>query len=295
MTIIFERGKGTSYCVCHIMKYKIYTPLAILLLAFVLLLPQSQLAKADGTKNPSASTSTSAGASTGYDTEKPYVGVETVYESQQGRTVNFKLYIHGNKKIAGGSLDLLYDQTALSVQKAEVGDQLSNYMISVNTDQPGKVALAWAKAQGQIQDGTILTITARLLKSNMTTNLDLQNAELYKDDLSKITGNVFDGQVKPFKGDLKKHDSKVKGNKAWTIKFNKAVDPATVNENTVMVKDSRGNDIDVDVKAKDNKAIVVTPKSDYPRGTYTLLITEQVRTLDGSMLTRPVKYEFTVE
>ena len=70
----------------------------------------------------------------------------------------------------------------------------------------------------------------------------------------------FDGAVKPFKGSTKKHKSKVKANKAWTVRFNQAINPATVNKYTVRVKDSRGKEIDVNVKESGSKALVVITK-----------------------------------
>lgn len=250
-----------------------YAPIIIFIFVLALLVP-SPFAKADG---------------------KSLVGVENVYENQKGKTVTFNLYIHGNENIAGGSLDLLYDQTALSVQTAKIGDQLSGSIWSVNTAQAGKVSLEWANAAGQLQEGTVLTITARLLKADETIPLDLQNVSLFREDYSIITVDSFNGEVKPFKGKQIKLSSKVKANKQWTIRFNKAFDSATVNKNTVMVLDSLGNRVDVNVQAVTGNSVTVTPKSDYKSGTYTLLVTEQVRTLTGDKLKQPVKYGFSVE
>ena len=56
----------------------------------------------------------------------------------------------------------------------------------MNTDQDGKVSLEWAKATGQVQEGTLLTITGRLLKANETTALDLQDVQLFSEDFSAI-------------------------------------------------------------------------------------------------------------
>lgn len=255
------------------MNTKKYGRFLFVLIAFALLLP-TPFVKAEG---------------------KSIVGATTVYESQRGKIVKANLYIHGNEKIAGGSLDLLYDKTALTVQKAEIGDQLSDYITSVNTEQAGKVSLTWAKGAEQQQEGTLLTLTVRLEKADETTALDLQDVKLYGEDFSTIAVDAYDGDIKPFKGDKKKNSSKVKGDKEWTIRFNTAFNPATVNNHTVRVKDSRGNEIDVSAKVRDNNVIVISPKSDYARGTYTLEITEQVRALNGSKLKQPVQYEFSVE
>ena len=229
--------------------------------------------------------------------DQSFVSVSTVYESQKYKTVNISLYIHGTEEIAGGSLDLFYDKTALTVKNVTMGDPLADYMTSVNKDQAGKVSLAWAKEKGQPQEGTLLTVTASLAKADENIALDLQNVQLFAEDFSVIKTNSFDGEVKPFKGELKKHESKVKGNKEWTVRLNKEFHPATVNQHTVKVKDIRGNEVKVNIQLQPNAGneFVVVPQNDYVRGTYTLEITEQVRALNGGQLTKPVRYEFTVE
>lgn len=245
-----------------------------LFFAFTLLLPTSSIAKAEDTS---------------------FVGAATVYEGQRGRTVKVNLYIHGSEKIAGGSLNLLYDKSALTIQKVELGDSLTDYMSSVNEDQAGKVSLTWAKAVGQMQEGTLLTITARLAKPDETIALDLQDVQLFSENFSSITVETFDGAVKPFKGEAKKHESKVKRDKEWNIRLNKAFNLATVNKHTVLVKDSRGNEIAVNINMRNSETFTVSPKSNYVSGTYTLEITEQVQALNGTKLKQPVRYEFTVE
>ena len=255
------------------MNHKKFTILLAVIFAFSILLP------------------TSAAQAAG----KSFVGASTVYEAQRGKTVNISLYIHGSEKSAGGSLDLLYDKSELTVQKVELGDELSGYISSVNTDQDGKVSLEWAKATGQVQEGTLLTITARLMKANETTALDLQDVQLFNDNFSTIAVDSYDGEVKPFNGTTKKQKTKVKGNKVWTVRLNKAVNPATVNKQTVRVKDSRGNEMNVNIKVLNTKTFTVTPKSNYARGTYTLEITNQVRASNGAKLNKPMKYEFSVQ
>ena len=229
--------------------------------------------------------------------DQSFVSVSTVYESQRYKTVEISLYIDGTEEIAGGSLNLFYDKTALTVKNVTLGDSLADYMTSVNTDQAGTVSLAWAKENGQTQEGTLLTVTARLEKANENIALDLQNVQLFAEDYSVIKTNSFDGEVKSFKGESKKHESKVKGNKKWTIRLSKDFNTATVNQHTVKVKDSRGNEVKVNIQLKPNASneFVVIPQNDYPRGTYMLEISEQVRALNGSQLTEPVRYEFTVE
>ena len=123
--------------------------------------------------------------------DQSFVSVSTVYESQRYKTVNISLYIHGTEEIAGGSLDLFYDKTALTVKNVTLGDSLADYMTSVNKDQAGKVSLAWAKENGQTQEGTLLTMTASLAKANENIALDLQNVQLFAEDYTVIKTNSY--------------------------------------------------------------------------------------------------------
>ena len=106
---LFEGRKGTLDCVCYSMNYKKFVIFLAAFFALSLLLPPS-MAKA---------------------AEKSFVEATTVYEAQKGKTVNISLYIHGSEKIAGGSLNLLYDKTELTVQKVELGESVIGlYFIS---------------------------------------------------------------------------------------------------------------------------------------------------------------------
>ena len=255
------------------MKYTKIIPFLTIILAFALLLPTA-IVKAE---------------------EKSFVGVSSVYEGQIYKTVNISLYIHGTEKIAGGSLDLIYDQTALTVKTVALGDQLTDDLTSVNKDQAGKVSLAWAGGSGKKLKGSLFTITASLKKSNEIIDLDIQNLQLFNEDSLLIAVDSIDGVIKPFKGKEKTHDTKVTGDKIWTIRLNQEISDRTVNRHTVRVKNSLGKEFEVDIKATNGNTFTVSPKTDYIRGTYTLEITEQVRGKYGSQLKEPVQYKFTVQ
>lgn len=257
------------------MKYTRYIPLFIFLFACSFLLPSTMVKAAD----------------------QSFVSVSTVYESSRTKDVTISLYIHGTEEIAGGSLDLFYDKALLNVKDVTMGDALADYMTSVNKDQAGKVSLAWVKESGKTQEGTLLTVTARLVKANEKVDLDLKNVQLLTEDYDVIKTNTFDGEIKPFKGESKKYESKVKGNKKWNVLLNQNFNPATVNPHTVKVKDSKGNEVKIklDLNQGSSDEFIVIPQKDYDSGTYTLEITEQVRSLNGSQLSKPIRYEFTVE
>ncbi|WP_157843135.1 Ig-like domain-containing protein [Bacillus sp. FJAT-42315] len=227
--------------------------------------------------------------------EKAVVGVSTVYEERRGVNVDIGIYIHSKEKLAGGSLDLVYDKDLLTVSKAVVGDQMTSYLSSTNDDQPGKVSFVWADESGEALEGTLLTVSVRLSKASETIPLKLENVQLFSEGLSLVPVDLLDGSIKPFKGDKQKHPSKVKGDKQWTIRLNNEFRTATLNKHTVRMKDSRGYEVDIIIKKRDNKSFTVQPKSTLSRGNYTLEITEQLRSIKGNKLKTAIQREFTVE
>lgn len=227
--------------------------------------------------------------------ETTVIGTSATYEAQGGKTVEIGVYINSKEKIASGSLELLYDKSLLSVKDVKLGESLSSYLTSVNGEKEGKISLAWANADGKGLDGTLLTVSVRLSKDNENIKLDLENVQLFNEDGSKVAVQLFDGEIKPFSGELKKHTSKVKHDKQWTITLNQAFNPATVNRHTVKVKDRHGDLIDVLVKKRDNTSFVIIPKGDYASGEYTLVISDQIRSSNGKKLKTPIELEFTVE
>lgn len=227
--------------------------------------------------------------------EKSVISASTVYEERKGRTVTLDIYISGKDKIAGGSLEIDYNESALTVSKVDAGDQLQGYLSSVNSEEDGTVSLTWAKAEGEVQKGTLLTVTARLTNGNEAIALDLNNVQLFKEDGSLMETDVFDGAVKPFDGKKQTHDKKVAGDRDWKITLNKDFNPATVNTKTVKILDSRGTEVEIVVNVTGQRVFTVKPKTTLARGTYTLLITEQVHSRDGKPLKEPIQFEYTVE
>lgn len=89
----------------------------------------------------------------------------------------------------------------------------------------------------------------------------------------------------------------VDSNKEWTIKFNRILDPDTLNNN-VIVSDSQGNKIPVKVTLGGNKdAIVVSPEtSGYDPGqTYDLTIEKNIKSSSGTELPNPINMSFKIK
>ena len=91
-------------------------------------------------------------------------------------------------------------------------------------------------------------------------------------------------------------------NKSWTITFNKAINPASVNnQNVYVTSDENGQNIvsNVEVKlAEDAKQIIVNydNKELWEVGkTYYLIITKDILAEDGGVLVDPIKMKFTIQ
>ena len=86
-------------------------------------------------------------------------------------------------------------------------------------------------------------------------------------------------------------------NKQWTVKFNKPLSATTVNTTNIKVvgEDSLYKDIKVSL-ANSNKDVIVEPITNYEPGkSYTLIVTENVKSADGTLLPKEVRMEFTTK
>lgn len=89
--------------------------------------------------------------------------------------------------------------------------------------------------------------------------------------------------------------------KAWTVLFNRPLDPETVNPANIYIRelDAAGKDAGpfaaTVTQGADNRTITVTPVRLYKSGTaYALYITPGVKSLDGRSIARTIKLPFTV-
>jgi len=227
---------------------------------------------------------------------KPVVGVSTVYTEKVG-TIQVGVFIASDSKIASGSFELEYDEKLLRIRNQDltIGETISPALTSTNGAKAGTVSVSWAQASEQTLNGTLLTVSAYMLKAGETANISLKNVKLYSGNGTPIDIQLLDGAVKPFKGETKVHNKKEQPNKEWTVTLNKEFNPSTLNKHTVVVKNSRGALVEVKVKKKTNNSFTVTPISNYGAGKYTLEISEQVRSINGSKLNKAIKHEFTIQ
>jgi len=228
---------------------------------------------------------------------KPVVGASTVYTEKTG-TVNLSVFIDSDERIAGGSFELVYDPTQLTVRDKIVkpGPALTTQLTAINSAEVGKVAVAWAQGTGVSMKGTVIEFPATVTTegAGTTVNLTLKNVELYDAQGKKIAVQVLNGQVKPFTGIEKIHPGTVDVNKEWIIRLSTPYNPATLNNKTVTVK--RGTvSVDVEVTRIDATTFKVKSKLPFNKAKHTLEITDQLRSAGGGKLRQPVRHVFTVK
>lgn len=225
------------------------------------------------------------------------LGVSTVYKESTG-TVEFVVFIHSDEKVAGGSFDLVYDETLLSVSKSNVktSDLLSTQLVSVNSETKGKISAAWGQVTGMQIKGDLLTIKGSVSTAGKGKNipLKLKNVEIINENGKKVSVKVVNGAIKPFDGEVITHSSDVSVNKEdWTIHLNTPYLEGTLNEHAVTMK--RGTTtVPISIEKVNSTTFKVIPLTQYSKTKYTLEITEQLTSNQGSQL-QPVRFEFTVK
>lgn len=226
------------------------------------------------------------------------VGVSTVYAEKAGN-VELVVFIDSDERIAGGSFELDFDPALLTVRENTVieGAALTDQLFSLHGGEAGKIGLSWAQATSVSMKGTLVTFTGNVPRASVGQEipLKLKNVHLFTGNGTEVSAQLLHGQVTPFDGITTEEKETVDGNKPWTITLSKGYNPATVNEHTVRVLDRTGKPVDIIVKQGAGNTIVVTPETEYKRGSYTLEISDQIRSMSGSKLNAPRRHEFTVK
>lgn len=84
--------------------------------------------------------------------------------------------------------------------------------------------------------------------------------------------------------------------KVWEVNFNTKLDPQTVTEDAVYVKDSTGNKVSVKVSIKNGNTIKVEPQKDYDSGeTYQLVITKDVNSFVYKQMVESIQMKFEIK
>ncbi|MFT5873948.1 MAG: N-acetylmuramoyl-L-alanine amidase [Clostridium sp.] len=85
--------------------------------------------------------------------------------------------------------------------------------------------------------------------------------------------------------------------KPWTVSFNKSLSYSTVNTTNIKVVGENNNYVDINVSlGSNNKNVIVSPVKNYePNKTYTLVVTDKVKSDDGNPLPKEVRMEFNTK
>ncbi|PID14175.1 hypothetical protein CSV63_13880 [Sporosarcina sp. P34] len=229
-------------------------------------------------------------------TKKTAVGVSSAFVERTG-SANLTVFISSDEKIAGGSFDILYnpDNMRISATDVKMTDTLADYLSSGGSDGAGKISMSFAKSSGSTIDGTIMEVKATVLTpgSGKINDLKLENVELYNEQGTKINAQLISGQLRPFDGKESTYDGTVAVDKSWVITLSKAYNPATLNASAVSVKRSN-TAFPVEVEAISDTQFRVKPMQPYLKYTYTLEVTDQLRSVNGAKLSQPVRLTFKV-
>ncbi|MDV6377760.1 leucine-rich repeat protein [Sporosarcina sp. GW1-11] len=97
-----------------------------------------------------------------------------------------------------------------------------------------------------------------------------------------------------FTGRTSELELPVMTDKVWTITFNQAANPDTVNENTVYLYDEKGGKVAIDLQlTNNNRSIKISPKTYYkPNTNYYLYLSEKMESANGKQLGTPERYVF---
>lgn len=142
-------------------------------------------------------------------------------------------------------------------------------------------------------DGTKELIKGRLVKRNNEEALEFTVTKFSTFTMVYVDGF---GEVNNFPGKTFTSKGNVMQDKEWTIAFSTAVDPATVNENSVYVVDGKGVRTEVEyMLSNDKKKLTVVPKKFYELNqSYDLFIMDGVNSEFGKKIVESARMSFTI-
>jgi hypothetical protein len=120
---------------------------------------------------------------------------------------------------------------------------------------------------------------------------------------SKYNINVVKAPINDLPKDVTKYQEKFKpilnvaAQQTFSIQFTTAINPKTVNNNTVFVLDENNQKVDMGITlALDNKTLLIKPTGSYVSGkNYVLYIDNAVTSASGTPLKNAVKMSFTTK
>jgi hypothetical protein len=182
------------------------------------------------------------------------------------------------------------DKTTLSLA---VGGAPSTLKASVQPNYASNPAITWSSSEpkvAKVQNGLVTPVgTGKSIVTATTA------------DGNKTAGCTV--IVIPYQGengtwDERQAEQSVAQDKTWRVKFSKAVDPESINQQNIMVLDSKDEPVEIDVKAdaESDKIIRITPKEQYIKGEhYRLYLGAGLSSSTGNSLSKGILLRFNVE
>lgn len=227
------------------------------------------------------------------------ITVATVYAERRNSTFTVEIFIENAASMAGGQLVLLYDPEVAVALETNRGEIIQGFMYESNLEKAtaGQIAVAWANDTGVSGSGTLLEVTFRLLKQGGETAFTIDELTLWDDQLKIIETTKTAGLVSSFQGATLPTKRNIAPEKEWTVRFNIAIDPTSIDENTIyVISNDTGRRIGTSASVSVNfKAVIIKPLTPYTPRSYTLIITEKIESANGTALKEPVRMTFIVD
>ncbi len=194
---------------------------------------------------------------------------------------------------------LVYDPEVAVALEINRGDIIQGFMCESNLEKApaGQIAAAWPNDTGASGSGILLEITFRLLKQGGETAFTIDKLALWDEQLNAIEATKNAGRVSSFQGTTLPTQKNIAPEKEWTVKFNIAIKPASIAENTIyIINNNTKKRIQTSTSVSvDSKTVTIKPLTAYEPGSYTLIITEKIKSTNGAALKEPVRMIFEVK
>ncbi|MBA2175504.1 Ig-like domain-containing protein [Halobacillus locisalis] len=227
--------------------------------------------------------------------------VSSVYEDSARKTVSISVEASSVEDMASGQLELRYDPQVGYARSVEAGSAVSGSISTVNYEaaKDGIIKFAWISTEELSSDGELLNLEFYTTheKGVKATDLELVATQVFDEDGEEIKVALEDGYVKPFDGKIEVAEEVV-GDKTWTVTFSTPMLSSSItNQSVYILNESRRNLVKADLSlSNDGTVLTVTPDEELGRYfDYSLIVSENVRSMTNTRLKQAVKVPFTVK
>lgn len=212
-----------------------------------------------------------------------------------GALIQVPVHLSSRGEVAGVQFELIYDSSLLTYLETGAGELTGDFLVmpSASGDRVKVIIAGLTGAAIPAGSASVARISFRVAEGAADSQgcvLELGGVKLVDARGQPVTARCNNG--------LFTAASRVAGAvKSWTIRFNMAVDTATLSQ-SIAVTDAYGNKQKVVVSATDDKTAKVSLQQggSYKSGeTYILEIKTTLRSSTGAYLKNPEVMQFTVE